>query len=123
MKTTSKYVLGGVAILVAIAATAAASTYMTRTAMEPEKAPVQQAKAVHHTQPSGQRYAAQQPAAGRPPCDDHNIIGTVGGAVAGGVIGSQFGKGSGKGLATAGGAVAGGALGNAYVPTRGATCD
>jgi uncharacterized protein YcfJ len=114
----------GAAAIAVIAGTAIASSYITSTSLDTGPTPQQQA-AVHH---SGQRYAAAAPAAGQPApvrrtCDDHNIVGTVGGAVAGGLVGSAFGKGSGRGLATAGGAVAGGALGNAYIPTRGATCD
>lgn len=118
MKNSQKYWLVTAAIVVALASTAVASSYFTRHTIEESK-PVAEAKPaptkpVHH-----QQAAATKPL---PPCDDHNVVGTVGGAVVGGLVGSQFGKGSGKGLATAGGAVAGGALGNAYIPTRGATC-
>ena len=117
MKPSQTYWLAAAAVVVALASTAVASSYFTRQTIEESK-PVAEAKPapkpVHR-----QQQAAAQPL---PPCDDHNVVGTVGGAVAGGLIGSQFGKGSGKGIATAGGAVAGGALGNAYIPTRGATC-
>lgn len=119
MKPTLKYVLIGAAAIAVIAGTAVGSSYVTRTSMEPEQPPVAQVKPAQKA-PVHHRVANAQP---RPTCDDHNVVGTVGGAVAGGLVGSAFGKGSGRGLATAGGAVAGGALGNAYIPTRGATCD
>ena len=118
MKPTLKYVLIGAAALAVIAGTAVGSSLITRDSMEP--AQPQRAAVVHHAAPR-QQVATTQPA--RPACDDHNIVGTLGGAVAGGLVGAQFGKGNGRGVATAGGAVAGGALGNAYIPTRGATCN
>lgn len=119
MKPSLKYVLIGAAAIAVIAGTAVGSSYITRTSMEPAQPPVAEAQPVQKA-PAQRRVANAQP---RPTCDDHNIVGTVGGAVAGGLVGSAFGKGSGRGIATAGGAVAGGALGNAYIPTRGATCD
>ena len=121
MTKTQKTIAMVVVAILALGGTALAASYFTREAMAPEPKP-QQAKAVRHAPPRGQ-MAAAQPVQQRPACDDHNIVGTVGGAVAGGLVGSAFGKGNGRGLATAGGAVAGGALGNAYVPTRGVTCD
>lgn len=111
MTRTQKNVLIASAAVLALAGTAIGASYVTRQSV----APTQQAKVVHHS-------PTQQVAAAKPPCDDHNIVGTVGGAVAGGVIGNQFGKGTGKTIATVGGAAGGAVLGNEYIPTRGATC-
>jgi uncharacterized protein YcfJ len=123
MNTSQRNLLIGTAVVVALASTAVASTYFSRQSTGPEA-----------EQPIVEKQVTRTPRAAAPaqhtaaapqaqPCDDNNIVGTVGGAVAGGLIGSQFGKGDGRGLATAGGVVAGGALGNAYIPTRGATCN
>ncbi len=122
MNHTQKMIAGGAALVALVAGVAIASSYMTRTAME-DRSAQQAALAAKPAAGPAHRPMHPQTAQARPACDDHNIVGTVGGAVAGGLVGSQFGKGNGKGLATAGGAVAGGALGNAYIPTRGATCD
>ncbi len=73
--------------------------------------------------PNAQQMAGAAPAAGRPHCNDHNIVGTVAGGVLGGVVGNQFGRGGGKTLTTVGGAAGGAYLGNEYIPTRGATCN
>lgn len=117
MKKSQKYILVGCAVLVALAGTAVASSYITRESMTDSKPVKQQAKAVHRTE--HRQVAAAQPT---PACDDQNIVGTLGGAVAGGVVGNQFGKGDGKKLATVGGVVGGAYLGNQYIPTRGAAC-
>lgn len=120
MTKTQQYLLLAVAVLLAVGGTAIASSYITQRTMEQPAAPiVAQTRPLHRAATPHPQYTATA----RPHCEDHNIVGTVGGAVVGGLVGSQFGKGNGRGLATAGGAVAGGALGNAYVPTRGATCD
>ena len=118
MTKNQRYLAIGAAVLALLTTTAVASSYITRESM----APIAEKKAIaapaHKAKGSQQRVAQAKPA-----CDDHNIVGTVGGAVAGGLVGSQFGKGGGRGLATAGGVVAGGALGNSFIPTHGATCD
>ena len=112
--------IGGVAVI-ALAATAAASSYVTRSSVAPQQlaaaTPVPHARVVHHTaQP--QQVASRQPA-----CDDRNIVGTVGGGLAGGVVGHQFGKGQGRTAATVVGAAGGALLGHEYIPTQGATCN
>ena len=103
--------LGAIVALAAVAGIAAYATHSMDT-------PTMTAQ-----QPSAQQMAGMAPAAGRPHCNDHNIVGTVAGGVLGGVVGNQFGHGSGKTLTTVGGAAGGAYLGNAYIPTRGATCN
>lgn len=116
MNKTQKYILiGGSAILV-LASTAVASSYITRSSLEPERP--QQARV--QKAPVLQQEAVAQPV--QPECDDHNIVGTAGGAVAGALIGNQIGKGSGNTVATIGGMAGGAYLGNQYIPTRGAAC-
>lgn len=116
MQSNLKYMLiGGLAVL-AVGGVAIAA-YQSGASAGVEKMPVQQAKVVHHA-PRQQVASAQQ----LPPCNDHNIVGTVGGGVLGGLVGNQFGKGTGKTVATVGGAAGGAYLGNEYIPTRGATC-
>ncbi|MFM9890665.1 MAG: glycine zipper 2TM domain-containing protein [Rickettsiales bacterium] len=121
MTKNQKILLGSVIAVVALAGTAIAASYVTRETLtakaEPQVAPQQ--RAVRHAKP--QRVAAQQPVAA--PCNDHNIVGTVGGGVAGALVGNQFGGGSGKTLATLGGAAGGAYLGHEYIPTRGSTCN
>ncbi len=117
---SSKWIIGGIAALGLVAATGATAYFAARESMQPDNRAVAAA-------PQGAQMARIAPASGpvrpaAPPCDDKNILGTVGGAVAGGVVGNQFGGGSGKTIATVGGAVAGGYLGNEYLPTRNATC-
>ncbi len=115
-----KIIAATLGVIVVLAATAGAASYFTRSSMTDE--PSVTAQAVHHPA-NGARMAAMQPAAGGPPpCNDHNIVGTVGGGLTGGVVGNQFGKGSGKTLTTVGGAVGGAVLGNEYLPTRNVTC-
>lgn len=119
MKREHKYMLGGALGVVAIAGVALAGATI---ADNMNSKPTQQARVVN----TGGNYARMEPAAGqptRPPCDDNNIVGTIGGGIAGGVVGAQFGSGSGRTVATTAGALGGAALGNKYIPTRGATCD
>ena len=121
MKREHKYMLGGALGVLVIAGVAFAG-YTVADNMGTQS--TQQARVVN----TGNHYARMEPAAGRPvvqqaPCDDHNIVGTLGGGIAGGVIGNQFGSGSGKTIATTAGALGGAALGNKYIPTRGATCN
>ena len=126
MTKNQKYLAIGVAAIALVTTTAIASTLVTRQAMETaaeENKAQMAANPAPRAKQQRQAAAPRQVAQAKPPCDDNNIVGTVGGAVAGGLVGSQFGKGNGRGLATAGGAVAGGALGNAYIPTDGATCN
>lgn len=120
MKLTTKQMLAaGVGAIILIGGTAVASSYITRSSLEPT--PKSQQARVYHTQPLS--MAATQPTQpSLPPCDDKNIVGAMGGGVAGGVVGNQFGGGSGKTLATVGGAIGGAYLGNQYLPTRNATC-
>lgn len=118
MKRSTQHILVGTAIVLALATTALATAYFTQPVTTTSK-PVQQAHVYHEYKPTN--YVAQQPA--QPPCDDNNIIGTVGGAAAGGLIGSRFGGGNGKTAATTVGILGGAALGNKYIPTRGATCN
>lgn len=108
------------AVVVALAATAVASSYFTRSSLQPpeQTASVQP---VRHAAPH--RVPPQQVAANRPACNDHNIVGTVGGALAGGLVGNQFGKGTGRNAATVVGAAGGAYLGNQYIPTNGAACN
>jgi len=117
MKRDTKTVALTLGAVVAIAAVAVAASYFTRTSMAP-----QQTAVVHHYNGNAGRMAAVAPAAGQPPCDDKNIVGTLAGGVAGGVLGNQVGKGSGKTVATVAGAAGGAYLGNEYIPTRGVTC-
>lgn len=120
MKREFKYLIGGALGVVTLAGVAVAGAYV---ADNMDKQPTQQARAVNN----GAQYARIAPAAAvpaaKPPCDDNNIVGTLGGGIAGGVLGAQFGSGNGKTAATAAGALGGAALGNHYIPTRGATCD
>ncbi len=117
MTRTQQYILGGAAVLLVIAGTAVGASYITANTMAPSAPVAQQTPAA--TQPAHPQVAQAAP---RPHCNDHNIVGTVGGALAGGLIGHQFGKGTGRTVATVGGAAGGGYLGNEYIPTRGATC-
>ena len=98
MTTKQTQIAIGIAALVALAGTAIASSYYTRESLAPEPQPVAAVAPppVHHAKHPQQVANTQQ----RPACDDHNIVGTVGGAVAGGLVGSAFGKGNGRGLAT-----------------------
>ncbi len=119
MKREHKYLIGGVLGVLAIAGIAYAGFNV---ADGMGKQSTQQARIVN----TGGNYARIAPAAQAParqPCDDNNIVGTIGGGIAGGVVGAQFGSGSGKTIATTAGALGGAALGNKYIPTRGATCD
>lgn len=117
MKREYQYMIGGALGVVALAGIATAGVYVADTI---DSKPTQQVRAPNH----GAQYARIEPAAQtRPPCDDNNIVGTLGGGIAGGVLGAQFGSGSGKTVATTAGALGGAALGNRYIPTRGATCD
>lgn len=118
MTKPQKYFIGGALAVLALVGTAVAASYMTRESLAPEKPVQQQARIVntHSAQP-------QKMAVAQPPCDDKNIVGTVGGAVAGGLMGNQFGKGSGKTVATVGGVAGGAYLGNKYIPARGAACN
>lgn len=117
MKREYKYLLGGALAVVAIAGTATGAAYI---ASDMSDKPTQQQARVAST---GTQYARAEPPPAPAPCDDNNIVGTIGGGIAGGVIGSQFGSGSGKTVATTAGALGGAVLGNKYIPTRGATCN
>jgi uncharacterized protein YcfJ len=114
MKREHKYLIAGGLGVALLAGTAAGGYYLAHS----QTPPVQQARVVHYQQASNQSV---QPA--RQPCDDNNIVGTVAGGAAGGLVGSRFGSGSGKTAATVGGVVGGAMLGNAYIPTRGVTCN
>lgn len=118
MKREHKYMLGGALGVLAIAGVAIAGVTLADN-MNDE--PTQQTRVVN----TGGQYARMEPAPApaQPPCDDNNIVGTIGGGIAGGVIGAQFGSGSGRTVATTAGALGGAALGNKYIPTRGATCN
>ncbi len=122
MKREHKYMMGGALGVLAIAGVATAGAII---ADHIGNASAQQARVVN----TGANYARMEPAAGslahpaKPPCDDNNIVGTIGGGIAGGVIGAQFGSGSGRTVATTAGALGGAALGNKYMPTRGVTCE
>lgn len=115
MKRSHQYILGGTVAVLALAGTAIAASYFTRESAKP----TQQAQVVRVT-PTAQKYVQAQPV--QEPCNDHNIVGTLGGAVVGGVIGHQFGSGRGQDAATAAGAVGGGMLGHKYIPTHNSTC-
>lgn len=117
MKREHKYMLGGALGVLAITGVAIAGVTL---AENMKNEPTQQARIVPTSQ--SQRYA-EAPRPAQPPCDDNNIVGTIGGGVAGGVIGAQFGSGSGRTVATTAGALGGAVLGNKYIPTRGATCN
>lgn len=119
MTKNQKVLLGSVIAVAALAGTAIAASYMTRETLTAEAE--QPAPRVVHRAAQPQRVAYQQPQTA--PCNDHNIVGTVGGGVAGALVGNQFGKGSGRTLATLGGAAGGAYLGNEYIPTRGAACN
>ena len=134
MKKSHSTILAASAAVLALVGTAVGASYVTRESLSTppaEIAPVRQAEAVRHKPIHHGEYAAgqtarrpvtQQAQATQPPCDDHNVVGTVGGALAGGVVGHQFGKGTGRTLATVGGAAGGAYLGNEYIPTRGVAC-
>ena len=119
MTKTQNTIIVASLVVLALAGTAVGSSYFTRSAMEEPHAPppAQQAQALRPA-----AAARPQVAAAQPPCNDHNAVGTVGGAVAGGLLGNQFGKGTGKTVATVGGVAAGGYLGNKYIPTNGTLC-
>jgi len=119
MKREHKYMLGGALAVIALAGVAAGSIAAYQSMQKPQAAK-QEARVVHY-QPTAMQ--GQQRVQAQPPCDDNNIVGTLGGGVAGGLIGSRFGSGNGKTVATAAGALGGAALGNKYIPTRGATCN
>lgn len=116
MKREHKYLLGGALGVMAIAGVAVAGATIAQNMSD---TPKQETRIVQTSSP----HYAQAPRPVQPPCDDNNIVGTIGGGIAGGVIGAQFGSGSGKTVATTAGALGGAALGNKYIPTRGATCD
>lgn len=118
MKREHKYLAAGALGVLALAGVAIAGTAMVQNM---ETKPAQQARIVQTSQ--SQRYAQAPQPVQQAPCDDNNIVGTIGGGIAGGVVGAQFGSGSGKTVATTAGALGGAVLGNKYIPTRGATCD
>ena len=121
MTRNQNYLIGGAIALLLLGGTAIAAYNSGQSSASPESMPVSSAQVTQPATPAPAPH--RQYAQARPHCNDHNVIGTVGGAVAGGVLGNQFGKGAGKTVATVGGAAAGGYLGNEYIPTRGATCD
>ncbi len=121
MTHNQKIILLSVAAFIAVAGTAVGATYLTRESMKNEEPQVAAVKPTRSH--SGAQQANIQPAAGKPACDDGNIVGTVIGGAAGGIAGNQIGKGSGKTVATIGGAAGGAYLGNQYINTRGATCN
>lgn len=126
MTKNQKIILLSVAAIVAIAGAAIGATYLTRESMKSEEAQVAASKPVranNHAYRHAQQANNIQPAAGKPACDDGNIVGTVIGGAAGGIAGNQIGKGTGKTVATLGGVAGGAYLGNQYINTRGATCN
>lgn len=126
MTKNQKTIAIAAAALVALAGVAAASSYLTRQSVEEEQlaeAEQKPAPVKHRNHKQASAANATQPAAGRPACNDHNVVGTVIGGVAGGVVGNQFGRGSGRTVATVGGAAGGAYLGNEYINTRNATCN
>jgi uncharacterized protein YcfJ len=114
--SNQQMIIGGIAAIALVAGAAVAASYVTRESLAPTPTP--QARA-YHAQPTQQVVVAQPQ---QPPCDDKNIVGTLGGGLAGGVVGNQIGGGKGKTLATVGGALGGAYLGNQYLPTRNVTC-
>ncbi|PZP86890.1 MAG: hypothetical protein DI582_01165 [Azospirillum brasilense] len=118
MKREYKFMLGGAAAVLLLAGAAVGGAYL----MQQQEAPKQTASRTVRYQPTN--MAASEPVRqAAPPCDDNNIVGTVGGGVAGGLVGSRFGSGNGKTVATTAGILGGAALGNKFIPTRGATCN
>lgn len=121
---TRNAIIFGTAGLLAIAATAATTYYVTRhsitesenaspsVAAAPQPAPVQ----ARHRQDASRQQAAA------PKCNDSNIVGTLAGGVLGGIVGNQFGHGSGRAATTIGGTLGGAYVGNQYIPTRNVTC-
>jgi uncharacterized protein YcfJ len=110
--------IGGVVLLVA--ATAGASAYITQKSMEPE------APAAHKVTVKKENIAWNEPRAAAPTqntnCNDHNVVGKVGGGIAGGILGSQIGDGNGKTAGTIAGTLGGSYLGGKYLPTQNVTC-
>lgn len=109
----------GAGIIVLIAATAGASSYITQEMAKPDKPAVE--KTVKREQIS---WNDPKPAAPAPVenCNDHNVVGKIGGGVVGGILGSQVGDGNGKTAATIGGTLGGSYVGGKYLPTQNVTC-
>lgn len=118
MKREYRYAALGALGMLLLGSTALGGYYIAK---QESSQPAKHAQVVR-MQPTSHQ-GTQRVAAAKPPCDDNNIVGTVAGGAAGGLIGSRFGSGSGKTLATTGGIVGGAMLGNAYMPTRGVTCN
>jgi uncharacterized protein YcfJ len=107
-------VIGGVVLLIAL--TAGAAAYVTQATINDDKSV---------SLPRAERVVVHQQAALVPPaanCDDGNIVGHVLGGAAGGVAGSQIGSGSGQTAATIAGTLGGAYVGGEYIPTRNVTC-
>ena len=126
MTKNQKIILLSIATFVAVAGTAVGASYLTRESLKDDKeqvAKTQPLRSNNHAYHNGTQANNLQPAAGKPQCDDGNIVGTVIGGAAGGIAGNQIGKGTGKTVATVGGIAGGAYLGNQYINTRGATCN
>lgn len=114
-----------VGVIALITVTAAASAYVTRDAMTPDKPKIEKVavkKTKAETISWNEVKPQPQPVQQKSTCNDGNIVGAAVGAVGGGLVGKQFGKGKGNDLATIGGALAGGYAGHQMIPTRNVLC-
>ena len=123
MTKNQKAIAVGVATFLVIAGVAAGASYFTRNSIQSEQVAQAPQPAHHYHARQATQANAIAPSAGQPPCNDHNIVGTLIGGAAGGIAGHQIGKGSGRTVATIGGAAGGAYLGNEYLNTRNATCN
>jgi outer membrane lipoprotein SlyB len=119
MTRQTALLIGGVVFLVA--ATAGASALITQKSMESDASAVHKTASVkNETITWNDRQPAPAPAA--QDCNDHNVVGKIGGGVVGGIVGSKVGKGDGKTAGTIAGTLGGSYLGGKFEPTQNITC-
>ena len=107
-------------VLVLMLATAGASVYITQEMAKPDKSFAE--TTVKHEQISWNDPKPAPAPAQATDCNDHNVVGKIGGGVVGGILGSKVGDGDGKTAATIGGTLGGSYVGGKYLPTQNVTC-
>ncbi len=118
MNRKQMVIMIGSAVLL-VAATAGAGAFITQQAMEPGK------PASHKVQAETISWNDSKPApapAQVADCNDHNVVGKIGGGIAGGILGSKIGDGNGKTAGTIAGTLGGSYVGGKYLPTQNVTC-
>jgi uncharacterized protein YcfJ len=129
----------GIGAVLVLAATAAASAFLTREAISREdtaklvldKPPIRKPVAAgaksqtpwRENKQYSQQVSTVPSAPAAKPCDDGNVLGYVAGGAAGALIGSQIGKGDGNTAAIAAGTLGGAYLGGQHLPLRNTLCN